>query len=53
MEDLIRIQRATVDEHIREENAHNWPAVYGTFVQDEGSAFYDVFRPRGDYLRDP
>jgi hypothetical protein len=42
MEDIIRIQRATVDEHIREENAHNWPAVYGTFVQDEESAFYDV-----------
>ena len=42
MEELIRIQRATVDEHIREENAHNWPAIYGTFVQDEGFAFYDV-----------
>ena len=42
MEELIRIQRATVDEHIREENVHNWPAVYGTFVQDEGFAFYDV-----------
>jgi hypothetical protein len=42
MEDIIRLQRATVAEHIREENAHNWPAVYGTFVQDEGSAFYDV-----------
>jgi hypothetical protein len=42
MEDIIRVQRATVDEHIREENAHNWPAVYGTFIQDEGSAFYDV-----------
>jgi predicted ester cyclase len=42
MDDLIRIQRATIDEHIREENAHNWPAVYGTFVQDEKLAFYDV-----------
>jgi predicted ester cyclase len=42
MEELIRIQRAIVDEHIRQENAHNWPAVYSTFVQDEGSAFYDV-----------
>jgi predicted ester cyclase len=41
MDELIRIQRATVDEHIRAENAHNWPAVYGTFVQDEDS-FYDV-----------
>ena len=42
MEDIIRVQRATKDEHIREENAHNWPGVYGTFVQDEHSAFYDV-----------
>ena len=42
MEEIIRIQRATVDEHIRQENAHNWPAVYDTFVQDEESAFYDV-----------
>jgi predicted ester cyclase len=41
-EDLIHIQRATVDEHIRAENSHNWPAVYDTFVQDEESAFYDV-----------
>ena len=41
MNELIRIQRATVDEHIAAENAHNWPAVYDTFVQDEG-AFYDV-----------
>jgi hypothetical protein len=42
MEDLIRVQRATVDEHIRAENAHEWAAVYSTFVQDEESAFYDV-----------
>ena len=42
MDELIRIQRDTVDEHVRAENAHNWPAVYGTFVQDEDSAFYDV-----------
>jgi len=42
MEDLISVQRATVEEHIREENAHNWPAVYSTFVQNEESAFYDV-----------
>lgn len=41
MEDIIRLQRATVDDHIRAENAHNWPAVHNTFVQDE-SAFYDV-----------
>ena len=41
MEQIIQIQRATIDEHIREENAHNWPAVHQTFVQDE-TAFYDV-----------
>jgi hypothetical protein len=41
MDETIRRQRATVDEHIRQENAHNWPAVYDTFVQDE-NAFYDV-----------
>jgi hypothetical protein len=28
MDELIRIQRSTVDEHIRAENAHNWPVVY-------------------------
>ena len=44
MEEIIRLRRATVDEHIREENAHNWPAVYDTFVPDE-SAFYDVVPP--------
>jgi predicted ester cyclase len=42
MDELVRIQRAKVDEHIRAENAHNWPVVFATFVQDEGSAFYDV-----------
>ena len=41
MEDTIRIQRALIDEHIREENAHNWPAVHNTFIQDQ-RAFYDV-----------
>ena len=41
MQDIIQMQRATVDEHIRQENAHNWPAVYDTFIPDE-TAFYDV-----------
>jgi predicted ester cyclase len=41
MEDTIRAQRATVDEHIRRENGKSWSGVYDTFVQDE-SAFYDV-----------
>lgn len=31
MEDIIRRQRGIVDEHIRLENAHNWPAVCDTF----------------------
>jgi predicted ester cyclase len=41
VEDIIRIQRETVDEHIRHENAKNWSGVYDTFVHDE-TAFYDV-----------
>lgn len=41
MQDIIHMQRATVDEHIREEVAKNWPAVHATFVQNE-KAFYDV-----------
>src|SRR5580704_6616308 len=34
MEEIIRLQRATVDEHIGQENAHNWPAVYDTFAHE-------------------
>ncbi len=41
MDEIIRLQRATVDEHIRQENAHQWPAVYDTFIQSDGD-FYDV-----------
>jgi steroid delta-isomerase-like uncharacterized protein len=41
MEDRIERQRAIVAEHIRAENAHDWPAVYDTFVQDD-RAHYDV-----------
>jgi len=41
MESTIDRQRATVAEHIRSENDHNWPAVYDTFVQDD-RAHYDV-----------
>ncbi|RKT88226.1 Predicted ester cyclase [Saccharopolyspora antimicrobica] len=37
----IEAQRRTIAEHIEAENAHDWPRVYGTFVQDE-HAFYDV-----------
>ena len=41
MDEIIRAQRATVDEHIRRENGKNWSGVYDTFIQDE-SAFYDA-----------
>ena len=41
MEDIIKRQRATVEEHIRTKNAGDWPAVYNTFVQSE-VAYYDV-----------
>jgi hypothetical protein len=41
MDSRIERQRAIVAEHIRCENAHDWPAVYDTFVQDD-RAFYDV-----------
>ena len=37
----IALQRKTIDEHMRAENAHEWPAVYDTFIQDE-RAYYDV-----------
>jgi predicted ester cyclase len=41
MQNLIQWQRATVDEHIRTENAKDWEGVYHTFVQSE-AAYYDV-----------
>ena len=37
MEEIIRLQRATVDEHVGQENAHNWPAVYDTFAPHESA----------------
>lgn len=37
----IAIQRATIDEHMAAENAHDWEAVYDTFLKDERSS-YDV-----------
>lgn len=40
-EQRIALQRKTIDEHMRAENAHEWPAVYDTFIQDE-RAYYDV-----------
>ena len=39
MDDLIKLQRATVDEHVRAENAKEWDAVYDTFVQNENAHF--------------
>lgn len=41
MDSTIERQRAIVAEHIRCENEHDWPGVYGTFVQDD-SAYYEV-----------
>ncbi len=41
MQDIIQLQRATIDEHIRAETAKDWEAVYDTFVQGE-AAYYDV-----------
>jgi hypothetical protein len=41
MDETIRIQRETIEEHIRHENAKNWEGVYDTFVHDD-TAFYDV-----------
>ena len=37
MEEIIRRQRAMVDQYISLENAHNWPAVRDTFVSDESA----------------
>jgi predicted ester cyclase len=37
MKEIIQLQRATVNEHISQENAHNWPAVYDTFAPDEST----------------
>lgn len=41
MEDLITLQRLTVDRHIRAENGKDWSAVYNTFVQNE-NAYFDA-----------
>ena len=41
MQDIIQLQRATVEEHIRTENVKDWEGVYNTFVQSE-AAYYDV-----------
>jgi len=41
MDGTIERQRETVAEHIRGENEHDWPVVFGTFVQDD-RAHYDV-----------
>jgi predicted ester cyclase len=48
MDSIIERQRAIVAEHIRCENAHQWPGVYDTFAQDE-SAYYEVM-PLGTRL---
>lgn len=40
-EQRIKLQRECIIEHMRAENAHEWPAVYDTFIKDE-RAYYDV-----------
>lgn len=40
-QERIALQRACIVEHMRGENAHDWPAVYETFIRDE-RASYDV-----------
>jgi hypothetical protein len=37
MEEIIRLQRATVEEHIGRENAYNLPPVYDTFDPHESA----------------
>ncbi|PTB17556.1 hypothetical protein C9I57_28090 [Trinickia symbiotica] len=37
----IALQRDCIIEHMRAENAHDWDAVYDTFIRDERSS-YDV-----------
>ncbi|MEX3791252.1 hypothetical protein [Paraburkholderia sp. BR14374] len=37
----ITLQRECIVEHMRAENAHDWDAVYDTFIRDERSS-YDV-----------
>jgi len=41
MDSRIESQREIVAEHIRRENAHDWPGVHDTFVQDD-RAYYEV-----------
>jgi steroid delta-isomerase-like uncharacterized protein len=41
MDTRIERQREIVAEHIRCENAHDWPGVHETFVQDD-RAYYEV-----------
>lgn len=68
MDDIIRRQRATVKEHLDQENAHDWPAVYDTFAHEGAihavpfhaefgglngiSLATDFVDPRGDDPRD-
>lgn len=40
-EDMITLQRATIAQHMRGENDHDWTAVYDTFIQTP-EAYYDV-----------
>ena len=41
-EALVEIQRTTIAEHIRHEEAKDWPAVSRTFTPQAEDAYYDV-----------
>src|SRR5262245_6479886 len=41
-EALVEIQRKTIAEHVRHEQAKDWPEVYRTFTPHEDDAYYDV-----------
>jgi flagellin-specific chaperone FliS len=46
MEEIIRTQRVTLDEHIRQERAKNWLGLYDTIVQDESATTSFPSMPR-------
>ncbi|WP_131770243.1 ester cyclase [Candidatus Protofrankia californiensis] len=48
IEGRVALQRATIEEHIRQENAKEWEKVYDTFLRDE-RAFYDVIPMSAHY----
>lgn len=47
-EERVTLQRATIEEHIRQENAKEWEKVYDTFVRAD-RAYYDVIPMSAHY----